>query len=68
MLRQAERLTYLAPQVIARHRVPGGFNRDRQPKPRMSEAVRFYSQPEEAIVDAPATGVDRIELQLAPQT
>jgi len=34
----------------------------------MREPIGFHAQTEEAIVDAPATGINRIELQLAAKT
>jgi len=67
-LGEPEALLDEAPQAIARHGVSRGFHRDGKSYTRMREPIGFHAQTEEAIVDAPATGIDRIELQLAAKT
>jgi hypothetical protein len=56
-----------ATQAISRHGVASGFDRYRETHASMRESVGFDAKSEESIVDAPATGIDRIELQLAAQ-
>ena len=68
MLGEPEALLDETPQAIARHGVSRGFHRDGKSYTRMREPIGLHAQTEEAIVDAPATGIDRIELQLAAQT
>ena len=67
VLREPEGLAHQAAQAIARDGIAGGFHRHGQADAGMRETIGFDAQPEEAVVDAPAAGVDRIELQLAAQ-
>jgi hypothetical protein len=68
VLGEPEALLDDTPQAIARHGVSRGFHRNSKSDTRMREPIGFHAQSEEAIVDAPATGVNRIELQLAAKT
>ena len=68
VLGKPEALLDDAPQAIACHGISRGFHRDGESDTRMREPVGFHAQSEEAIVDAPATGVNCIELQLAAQS
>ena len=68
MLGEPEALLDETPQAIARHGVSRGFHRDGKSYTRMREPIGLHAQTEEAIVDPPATGIDRIELQLAAKT
>jgi len=68
VLSEAEGFLHLAAQAIAGHCISCGFYRDCQAHAWMRESVGLDAKGEESIVDAPATGIDRIELQLAAQT
>jgi hypothetical protein len=67
MLRQPEALSYQAPQSISGHGVAGGFHCHGKPDASMREPIGLDAKSEEPVVNAPPTGVDRIELQLAAQ-
>ena len=67
-MNETERFLHLAAQTVARHGVSRGFYRDGQTHAGMRESVGLDAKGEESIVDAAATGIDRIELQLAAQT
>jgi hypothetical protein len=67
MARQAKGFPHQSAQAIATYGVSRGFHRDCETDTRKGEIVRFDAQPEEAIVDAAAGGVNRIEVQFAPQ-
>jgi hypothetical protein len=56
-----------APQAISRHGIASGFYRHRQPDSSVCESIGLDAKSKEPVVDAPATGIDRIELQLAAQ-
>jgi hypothetical protein len=68
MLDESKSLPHQAPQPISGNGVASGFHRDGESDTRMRESIGFHAQAEESIVDTTATGVDRIELQLAAQT
>jgi hypothetical protein len=68
VLGEPETLLDDAPQAIARHGVSRCFHRDGKSDTRVREPIGFHAQTEETIVDAPAAGVNRIELQLAAKT
>ena len=67
MLDETKALAHETPQPISRDGVAGGFHRDRESDAWMREPVGLHAQCEESVVDTPATGIDRIELQLATQ-
>jgi hypothetical protein len=67
MLSKPEALTHQATQPISRDCIAGGFHRHGQADAGMGESVGFHAECEESVVDAPPTGIDRIELQLAAQ-
>jgi len=67
VLNEPEAFPHQAPQPISRDSVAGGFHRHRESDARMRESVGFDAQCKESVVDAPPTGIDRIELQLAAQ-
>ena len=67
VLREPEALSHQAPQAISRHGIASGFHRDGETDARMREPIGLDAKSEESVVDAPPTGVDRIELQLAAQ-
>ena len=56
-----------APQAISRHCIAGGFHRHGESDSSVCESIGLDAKSEESIVDTPATGIDRIELQLAAQ-
>jgi hypothetical protein len=66
-LREAEALFHQAPKAISLHCITGGFHRYGETHASMREPVGLDAKSEESIVDAAATGIDRIELQLAAQ-
>ena len=68
MLREPETLPHQATQSVALHCIAGGFHRHGEADTRVREPVGLHSKCEESVVDAPPTGIDRIELQLAAQT
>jgi len=68
VLGEPEALLDETPQAVSRHGVSRGFHRNGKSYTRMREPIGFHAQTEEAIVDAPATGIDCIELQLAAKT
>ena len=65
MLDEPEGFLHQAPQAVACHGISRGFHGYGEPHTRMREPVGLHAQTEEAIIDAPSTGIDRIELQLA---
>jgi hypothetical protein len=67
VLCKTETLAYQAPKAISRHRVARGFHRHGESDSSVCESIGFDAKSEEAVVDTPATGIDRIELQLAAQ-
>ena len=67
MLRKPEALSHQAPQSISRHGIASGFHRHGKTDASVCEPIGLDAKSEEAVVDAPPTGVDRIELQLAAQ-
>lgn len=67
MLRESKTLSNYAPQAISLDRIAGGFHRHGKSHASMREPVGFHTKCEESVVDAPATRVDGIELQLAAQ-
>jgi hypothetical protein len=68
VLGQAETLFDHASQAIPSHCVSRGFHRDGKAHAGMRESIGLDAKSEESIVDAPATRVNRVELQLAAQT
>jgi hypothetical protein len=68
MLCKSETLAHQAPQAIARHCVASGFHRHGEADTSVRETIGLDAKSEEAVIDAPAAGIDRIELQLAAQT
>ena len=67
MLRQPEALSHQAPQSISRHGVASGFHCHGKADASMCEPIGLDAKSEEPVVNAPPTGIDRIELQLAAQ-
>jgi len=67
VLDETEAFPHQAPQPISRDCIASGFHRDGESDARMRESVGLHAQCEESVVDTPATGVDRIELQFAAQ-
>ena len=67
VLRKAEALAHQAAQAISRDGIASGFHRHGKTDAGMREPIGLDAKSEEPVVDAPPTGVDRIELQLAAQ-
>ena len=67
MLRKPEALSHQAPQAVSLDCIAGGFHRHGKTHTRMRKPVGLHSKCKESVVDAPPTGIDRIELQLAAQ-
>jgi len=67
VLGQSETLAHQASQSISRHGIASSFHRHGKSHAGMREPVGLDAKSEESVVDAPPTGIDRIELQLAAQ-
>jgi hypothetical protein len=64
-LREPETFLDHAPQAVSRHGIARGLYRHGKSYARVREPIGLYAKSKETVVDAPATGVDRVELQLA---
>jgi hypothetical protein len=68
VLGEAEALADQTPESITLYCIPGGLDGNSQPHPRVRKPVCLDAQREEAVIDPTTTRVDRVELQLAPQS